>query len=437
MELGNLQQLQFLYLGPNNLTGTIPVSFGNLTSLVGLVVAQNDLYGTIPEELGDLSNLQQLYLGRNQGLTGSIPISLSNMSSLQSIDFACELWQHASACDFVSRMEQVKFEDWIFLAHFRTGKVPAEIGSISSLTSLGLGTTELDDPIPSEIAMLENLQLLSLENNRLSGSIPFEFGNLKMLNTLYIYGNKLSGAIPDSLGNLSSLEHLELGENALLSEIPQSIWNLTRLIELDHSENVFQGSLSSAISKMKALDSSSISMNQLSIPQVLSDLINIAYLNLSCNNFSGVIPDSLANLRRLNSLNLSFNKLEGVIPNKGAFLNHTVISLVGNKALCGSPKLGFPLCSSNVSVSHSKSRLHSLKCILPAIAFALIIVLGLYIHLKSHKGRSKNSNTTGTQFRNNYRLISYHELVCAPENFSDANLLGRGAFGSVYKGQLD
>ena len=70
-ELGNLTNLQYLWLGYNQLD-SIPSELGNLTNLQDLRLQYNKLSGSIPLVLTNLTNLQYLYLYSNQ-LTGSIP----------------------------------------------------------------------------------------------------------------------------------------------------------------------------------------------------------------------------------------------------------------------------------------------------------------------------------------------------------------------------
>ncbi len=61
-----------LTLSKNQLTGSIPTELGDLDNLQALYLHQNQLTGSIPTELGDLDNLELLNLENNQ-LTGSIP----------------------------------------------------------------------------------------------------------------------------------------------------------------------------------------------------------------------------------------------------------------------------------------------------------------------------------------------------------------------------
>ena len=71
-----------LYLGRNNLSGTIPPELGQLGQLRYLELHHNNLSGTIPSELGQLSNLITLWLGHNR-LSGRIPPELGNLSNLK------------------------------------------------------------------------------------------------------------------------------------------------------------------------------------------------------------------------------------------------------------------------------------------------------------------------------------------------------------------
>ena len=106
-------------------------------------------------------------------------------------------------------------------------------------------------------------------------------------------------------------------------------------------------------------------------------------------------------------------------------------------ALCGATRLGFPLCSVNAAPPSPGTRVHLLEYILPTIAFTIILITCICMSLRSHQKRTKRPAPTTTLSLNNHRLISYLELVRATENFSEANLLGRGSFGSVYRGCLD
>lgn len=93
-ELGNLSQLQRLYLYSNDLVGPIPPELGNLTDLEDLSLSHNSLTGPIPPELGNLTNLKHLALNGNM-LSGEIPAQLGNLTHLRSFGVSLD---SLSAC---------------------------------------------------------------------------------------------------------------------------------------------------------------------------------------------------------------------------------------------------------------------------------------------------------------------------------------------------
>ena len=200
--------------------------------------------------------------------------------------------------------------------------------------------------------------------------------------------------------------------NQLSGKIPDTLGALQMLANLDLSGNSFQGQ----------------------IPDTFGGLISIIDLNLSHNFLSGAIPNSLANLSYLNHLDLSFNKLEGKIPNGRVFSNLSIPSLIGNEALCGALQLHLPPCSGNVD--NSTRKLQSLKYIIPLTVFGVVLFTCLCLKYAFNWRRQSKTQGDMTNF-DEYPVISHHELVRATSNFNEANLLGRGGFGSVFKGWLD
>ena len=181
-QLGNLVNLEQLYLFSNALGGTIPPELGSLPSLETLSLLSNDLDGVIPPELGNLANLQGLFLHDND-LEGTIPPELGDLANLR----------------------------YLFLAGNRlTGSIPAALGRLGKLRELSLVRNILTGALPTELGRLGALATLYVGHNRLMGPVPQEFGGLAGLRTLALSGNtEMSGALPPSLTGLRSLEMLE------------------------------------------------------------------------------------------------------------------------------------------------------------------------------------------------------------------------------------
>jgi Leucine-rich repeat (LRR) protein len=118
-----------------------------------------------------------------------------------------------------------------------SGSIPAELGNLSNLKSLGLYQNQLSGSIPTELGNLSHLEYLSLNNNRLSGSIPTELGDLSNLKSLSLHNNRLSGSIPTELGDLSNLNWLSLDNNELCGNFPVSLMNLNNMSWLNLGHN--------------------------------------------------------------------------------------------------------------------------------------------------------------------------------------------------------
>jgi Leucine-rich repeat (LRR) protein len=84
----SLAELQELYMGYfNNFTSSIPASLGSLTNLVRLDMASCGLVGSIPPELGNLGQLDTMFLMLN-ALEGPIPAQFGNLVNLKSLDLS-------------------------------------------------------------------------------------------------------------------------------------------------------------------------------------------------------------------------------------------------------------------------------------------------------------------------------------------------------------
>src|SRR5688572_5220359 len=81
-EIGELTDLQAIYLQANHFTGNIPTSFASLKKLTYLGAYGNELSGKLPSHVASMSALEELYLSENQ-FDGTIPSELAQLTNLK------------------------------------------------------------------------------------------------------------------------------------------------------------------------------------------------------------------------------------------------------------------------------------------------------------------------------------------------------------------
>ncbi|GLJ19200.1 hypothetical protein SUGI_0344920 [Cryptomeria japonica] len=418
--LANLSYIETIDLSANALNGSIPPLMGSLSQLKHLSLRGNRLGGTTPSSLVSLSALVHLDLARNM-LSGQIPNHIANLTNLTLLDLS---------------------------ANHLNGTIPSLKG-LQNLERLFLQKNQFVGAIPDEFGHLEQLYILKISHNKLSGRIPQSICNLGRLKGLFLHHNHLSDVIPVSLGYCTKLQVLDLSHNSLIGSIPQELGNLFRIkFYVNLSFNYLQGALPQEIGKLVSVRAIDISHNRLNgvIPQTLGNCTALQYLNLSRNGLEGSVPNPLGNLKNLRYLDLSSNFLSGTMPLslKGLkflrILNFSFNCLavdederrffVNSSVVVSS----FPACGRKNSFKETRLS-RKVMGETAAGAFCLTAFIFILGFVWTKKLDIRTYLWTLQQFTNG--KISYKEIKRATAGFSDDNLLGRGNFGSVYKGILD
>ena len=313
---------------------------GGQPRVVGLYLGANQLKGTLPASIGQLTALRRLHLQYNRGLTGSLPESLFNLERLVSL--------------------RLRFTSL-------TGELPAAIGKLTKIDTLDLSNSQYDlsmwwngDPktakehrpnlktlsgsLPKELGNLKKAHYIDLSFQGFSGELPKELGNLTELKYLALYGCQFEGALPESLGGLKSLVYFSAGKNKFSGAIPSSLGNLPELRNLLLSYNQLSGEVPASFGNLKSLQILNLEHNQLSgrIPAALTGLTSLYQLYLNGNKLTGIIPADLGGAQQPNLIwvDLRDNDLEGHLP---ARIKQFVPDEKGMKHIAELPEFGYVL----------------------------------------------------------------------------------------------
>jgi Leucine-rich repeat (LRR) protein len=453
-----LPSLVYLALNHNNFEGHIPASLGNISGLKSLELSFNNFIGQVPSSLGRLGILNFLNLQKNKLEAKNIESwefigALSNCSSLQTLGLG-DNKLHGAIPNSIGKLSPV-LQKLRMDGNNLSGPVPTSIGNLSGLQLLDLSYNMLNGPIKAWVGKWENLTTLALAGNSFTGLIPSSVGNLTKLVNVNLAENEFEGPIPPSMGNLNMLAVLNLSYNNLQGNIPKELFHTASLlIKCSLSYNKLEGPIASEIRNLKHLNELYLSSNQItgdiptslgdcqdltiieidhnflteSIPATLGDLPTLKMLNLSHNNLSGLIPIELGGLQELTQLDLSYNNLEGGVPSNGVFGNASSVSLRGNSRLCGG-MLDLPQCPT--VTRRKESQYYLIRVLIPVFGFMSVVLL-VYFLLTEKMARPNQSVPPFSE----HLKVSYDDLAQATQNFSESNLIGRGGYGSVYRGKL-
>ncbi|KAK0601702.1 hypothetical protein LWI29_026699 [Acer saccharum] len=199
--------------------------------------------------------------------------------------------------------------------------------------------------------------ILILRSNKFHGSLPLELCSLASLQILDLADNNLFGAIPRCIKNISAMVTMKFPtsndmqyyninfyqplEDALLVMKGETyeyntILNLVRIIDL--SKNNFSGVIPIEVTNLTSLQSLNLSHNSFTgkIPANFGVMKSLESIDFSWNQLSGEIPQSISTLNFLSYLNLSNNNLIGKIPISTQLQGFDPSCFMGNE-LCGSP----------------------------------------------------------------------------------------------------
>ncbi|KAL6851763.1 hypothetical protein ACP4OV_020327 [Aristida adscensionis] len=454
-EIWNLQNLKYLYLFSNRISGEIVINGPiKAAGLLEIDLSANQLSGTIPEGFGSLKNLRYLNLHQNS-LSGEIPASIAKLPSL------VFLWLWDNKLNGVLPPELGKMtpllRDIQLDGNNFSGPIPAGVCDNRRLWVLTASGNHLNGSIPTGLADCPLLIWLQLQDNELSGEVPAALWTVPKLLTVNLHNNQLGGSLPDKL--YWNLSRLDISDNQFTGQLPSSANQLKKfyagnnlfsgdipagfaagmplLQELDLSANQLSGAIPASIASLGGLTQMNFSGNKLTgdIPAGLGSMPVLTMLDLSSNQLSGDIPPELGSLK-VNQLNLSSNHLTGEVP--AALLQPAYDeSFLGNPGLCAAAPAPGTLTGVRSCAARSADRVSPrLRAGLLAAGAALLVLfaaLAFFVvrDIKRRKRRLAQAEEAG------WKLTPFQPLdfgeASVLRGLGDDNLIGKGGSGRVYR----
>ncbi|KAL1532321.1 receptor-like protein EIX1 [Salvia divinorum] len=310
----NITSLTLLDISSNNFHSTeVPKWIFGLQNLQFLDLRNNTFIGPIPA-----NNLEFIVLDFNF-LTGAVPAGFTNLCKTRRLSLSnnnfqgnmSNLFGNMSEC-FLEALEVLDLQ-----FNKISGQLIDQLGEFKSLEYLNLNKNLLTGPIPASMGKLSSLKVLALGGNKLTQNLPHSLGQLCNLKWIFIFDNKLEGVVTEThFANLTKLDVFSASDNRLSLNVSQSWIPPFQLIALGlGSWSLGAGSkIPSWLETQKNL-TDYLDLADTGISGIVPSWFwNTRILNLSHNQLHGEIPDVRGAVQ---FIYLSSNKLEGTLPRVG------------------------------------------------------------------------------------------------------------------------
>jgi Leucine-rich repeat (LRR) protein len=467
--LGTLPSLSALKLAYNRLSGEIPASFGqsmmrilwlndqdgggmvgsigvvaSMTSLTQLWLHGNNFVGTIPEGIGNLTSLKDLNLNGNQ-LVGPIPESLASME-LEILDL--------NNNRLMGPIPKFKAGNISYAYNSFCQPAPglqcaAEVSALLdligalnyplSLASEWSGNEPCNGPwLGLSCNPDSQVSIINLPRRMLNGTLSPSIAKLDSLIEIRLAGNNLNGTIPDNFTELKSLRLLDLSGNNFEPPLPKFRQSVKVITEGNPLFVANQTGVPPEPAKNPPPVDSGVPPEPAKNPPPMSP-------QPPSNNPPSSSRQPPPSYRLPPPINPSSVPVQSQ-PKSSKRLK-TVIIMGGTSVIAAvvlSIFLYICCCKMRKRTADAPSSIvvHPRDPSDPGNMIKIAVLNNTTGSLSTQTGTSSTSNTSGGTenshlIEDGNVIISVQVLRKATKDFAPENELGRGGFGTVYKGELD